>query len=180
MSNLVKIGALTALIGAAFVPSIGEAAVVTRSSVANSPARCQAFTPGPANTIRNRVIGSENVGASPIAVACTFEKPTGTGLSNILSVDAFFSTNTGSALTVSCTMLTGWQGYSGAVAVTKSVNVTTSTAQQFISFSAADTPSTTDTDLGTTNEVGINCTLPTGAVINDLYLNYTEENGVGS
>ena len=37
------------------------------------PDKCQAFTPGVTNTIRNRVVGAENVGANPIAVACVFE-----------------------------------------------------------------------------------------------------------
>lgn len=178
MNNLVKIAALTALVGAALVPSTGEAAVVQRQSIANAPARCQAFTPGVSNTIRNRVIGSENVGTNPLAVACAFEKPSGTGISNITGVQAYFSTNTGSSLTVTCTMLTGWQGMAGAVAVTKSTLVTTATSNAQITFTAADTPSTTDTDLGTSNEVGINCTLPFGAVLNDTYLRYSEEDGV--
>lgn len=48
-----------------------HAIVTGHSVVGNAVNYCQAFTPGPANTIRNRVVGAENIGP-PIAVACDF------------------------------------------------------------------------------------------------------------
>jgi hypothetical protein len=39
-----------------------QAALPNYTLISNAPAHCQAFIPGAANTIRNRVIRSENVG----------------------------------------------------------------------------------------------------------------------
>ena len=178
MNNSVKFAAITLAIGSVFAASSSQAALVNYVETANAPSNCQAFTPGPSNTIRNRVVGSENIG-SPIAVACAFQKPFSLTSTAPTRVELYFSNNnTSGSITVNCTMLTGWQGATGAVAINKSATVPFgSQATQLVFFTAADTPSTTDTDLGF-DQVGINCTLPTGGVINDSYVQYQDENGV--
>ncbi|MCY7354141.1 MAG: hypothetical protein LH470_03515 [Lysobacter sp.] len=177
MNNSVKFAAITLAIGSVFAASSSQAALVTYVETANAPSHCQAFTPGVSNTIRNRVVGSENIG-TPIAVACAYQKPFSATSTAPTRVELWFSNNTTAAFTVNCTLLTGWQGATGAVAVNKSVSVpASSNSATFIAYTAADTPSTTDTDLGF-DQVGVNCTLPTGAVINDSYVSYQDENGV--
>jgi hypothetical protein len=176
MNHAVKAALLTIGLGAAFVAADSKAEMVVYGSAANAPGRCQAFTPGPANTIRNRVVGSENIGAL-MAVACDFETTFSEISTNALGVEMWFSYN-GSAgpVNVNCTMLNGWQGAAGAVLVNKSVSVA-SGEQSGLTFDSTDTPDTTDTDLGFLL-VGVNCALPTNAVINDTYVYWADEDGV--
>lgn len=176
MNHAVKAALLTIGLGAAFVAADSKAEMVVYGSAANAPGRCQAFTPGPTNTVRNRVVGSENIGA-PMAVACDFETTFSEVSTNPILIDMWFSNNgTAGPITVNCTMLSGWQGAPGAVLVNKSVSVT-NIEQSEISFSPDDTPDTSDTDLGFLL-VGVNCTLPTHAVINDTYVYWADDNGV--
>ena len=110
MNNFAKAGMLTIALGAVFASTDSNAALVVYGSAANAPGRCQAFTPGPSNTIRNRVVGSENIG-SPIAVACDFEAGVSNTSTNVIAVDMWFSNNgTSGPINVNCTMLNGWQG----------------------------------------------------------------------
>lgn len=177
MNNSVKFAALTLAIGSAFAASSSQAALVNYVETANAPSNCQAFTPGPSNTIRNRVVGSENIG-TPIAVACAFQKPYSATSTAPTRVDVYFSNNGTSSITINCTLLTGYQGDPGAVAINKSVTLPAgSQSTVFVSYTAADTPSSTDTDLGA-EQVGVNCTLPTGGVINDTYVQYQDDNGL--
>jgi hypothetical protein len=76
--------------------------------------------------------------------------------------------NGNSALSVNCTLLTGFQGAAGAVMVNKSTAVPRD-APRVIQFSAVDTSDPADTTLGN-SLVGVNCALPTDAVINDAYI----------
>lgn len=156
------------------------AGVTQHSSVANAVNYCQAFTPGPANTIRNRVVGSENVGPNTMNVACNFHSVNNGALTatNPTSLWMYFSNNSGAPITISCTLMTGWQGSPTAYAVTKSVEVGAgSQAVKFLNWTAVDNPTPGATDLGN-RLVGVNCTLPVGAVINDTYVNWNMDNGL--
>jgi hypothetical protein len=170
-----KAALLTIALGTVFMAADSKAAFVAYSSAANAPGRCQAFTPGPSNTIRNRVVGSENIG-TPIAVACDFEVELSNTSSNVTEIEMWFSNNGSSPLTVDCTMLNGWQGASGAVLINKSVTVNPG-VQSDIVYQPVDMPDPAATDLGFVL-VGVNCTLPTNAVINDTYVSWFDENGV--
>jgi hypothetical protein len=176
MNHCIKTALLTMAVGTAFAATNAKAEVVVYGNGANAPARCQSFTPGVANTIRNRVVGSENVGAAPLAVACSFEVEFSAVSTNALAIQLWFSNNAVANASVNCTLLTGWQGAAGAVAVNKSTTVANGT-QSLIDFDSDDTPSTTDTDLGFTI-VGANCTIPTSVVINDTYVFWGDEDGV--
>src|SRR5688572_9423303 len=123
MNNFAKAGMLTIALGAVFATADSNAALVVYGSAANAPGRCQAFTPGPTNTIRNRVVGADNIGP-PIAVACDFEAGVSNNSTNVVAVDMWFSYNGSSGpVNVNCTMLNGWQGAAGAVFINKSVSV---------------------------------------------------------
>jgi len=165
---------LTLATAGVLVSMSADAAVVEHGLAANAPAHCQAFTPGAANSIRNRVVGSENVGAT-MNVACTFEKEVAEGVGYVKAVHMYFTYNgaTGASATINCTMLNGYQGQGGAVVMNKTATVTAGAGQTELMWSAADTPDEGDTDLGF-DLVGVNCTLPTGMVINDTYLYWDE------
>lgn len=143
---------------------------------------CQAFTPGPANTIRNRVVGSENVGTATINVACNLASfwngadPN----SNPTYLEVYFSNNSAVDIDVSCSLLTSYQGSSSSYLVTKTVTVpahATSDDGNSIFWDAADNPDSEAADLGS-DLVGMTCALPKGGVINDIYISQEMDNGV--
>ena len=158
-----------------------EAGLAQHSVTSNAINYCQAFTPGPANTIRNRVVGAENVGTT-MNVACNFHSMTNgaAGASAPTMLRVYFANNNPSGtITVSCTLLTGHQGMSGAYAVSKTTGPIApgGVEQDSLAWTAADNPVPGATTLGS-SLVGINCTLPTGAVINDTHLHWTMDNGL--
>lgn len=138
---------------------------------------CQAFTPGPSNTIRNRVIGSENIGTVPVAVACSMMT---TSNGDALAapphrLEAFFSNRTAASMSVTCTMLTGHDGESNAYAVNKTTTVPAA-GRSSVSWTQADHPLGAST-LGN-DQIGFNCTLPPNMIITDIYMYWNQDNGV--
>lgn len=91
----------------------------------------------------------------------------------------FANNNPSSTITLTCTMLTGRQGSSNAYAVTKTTSSIPAggTNQRSLSWDSTDNPVAGATSLGNPL-IGINCTLPTGAVINDAYLYWDQDNGI--
>jgi hypothetical protein len=176
MNHCIKTGLLTLALGTAFMAAESQAALQVYGSAANGPGRCQAFTPGVTNTIRNRVVGSENIGDNPLAVACAFETEFSTNSTDVLEVQVWFSNNTAAQFDVSCTMLNGFQGEAGAIAVNKVTQVAAGNNTAGVAFAGADLPGA-PADLGNIL-VGVNCTLPKGAVINDTYTFWADEDGV--
>lgn len=167
----------TLAIGTAVIAAGAQAGSSVYINDANAPARCQAFTPGPTNTVRNRVTGSENIGAA-MNVACAFE--------NISSFDygtapyaagVQIANNGNTAFTATCSELSGYFGDAGTV-INKTSDPIAPGQSEFIEFTADDTPDTGDTDLGS-YAVGIVCNLPTHAVMGETYTDWTDEDGVG-
>lgn len=183
MSNALKIGLIALASGTVLHASQTHAGISTHRLFSNPVNHCQAFTPGPANTIRNRVVGAENIGP-PIAVACNFHS-TANGLASSdppYQLTVFFANNNSSGtITVTCTLLTGGQASSNAYAVTKTTaaipagGLTTTS----LNWTSLDNPTPGAIDLGNAY-IGINCTLPTGAVINQTQLLWRQDNGVGT
>lgn len=126
MKNTLKIAALTCAIAAGWPAADAQAVVATHIFNSNSVNHCQAFTPGPANTVRNRVVGAENIGSIDIAIACNFHSlnngAAGATAPQFLNV-AFANNNTSGTITVTCTLLTSIQGSSAAYAVTKTTPI---------------------------------------------------------
>lgn len=180
VNNALKFGLLATGLGLAMNATTARAAVALYDFDSNAVNYCQAFTPGPANTVRNRVIGSENVGTATMNVACNFHSmygaPSTTNPSDLYVY--FTNNNTTGTITVSCTLLTGYQGQGGTsqYTVTKSV-VLAAGANLGLEWHASDNPNAGATDFGT-DLVGINCALPHGGVINDTYLYWQQDNGV--
>lgn len=178
MNNMLKASLLTIGLGLAYSPS-ANAAVANHSVYSNAVNHCQAFTPGPTNTIRNRVIGAENIGA-PIAVACNFTSyyngAAGNGNPNFLRV--FFQNGTGAPVDVNCTLLTGTPvpGSGAVYTVAKSVPVAAGT-YGYLTWTTADNPDGAATDLGNLF-VGVTCILPTNVMITATFMSWDADNGV--
>jgi hypothetical protein len=173
-----KLGMLSVAAGLALSAGDANAVVTQHSASGNAVNFCQAFTPGPANTIRNRVVGAENVGPNVMNVACSFQSFNNGTAANPKALYVYFSNNTAANFTVTCSLLTGYQGESDAYISTKSAVVPAgSQANTVLFWTTADNPVEGATNLGN-QLVGINCTLPVGAVINDTYLNWDMNNGV--
>jgi hypothetical protein len=180
MKSSLCFGLLSVGVALALQSGNAQAVVATHLIRANAVNYCQAFTPGPANTVRNRVVGSENVGPSVMNVACDFHTVANgaAGATPPTQLYVYFSNNSGADFTVNCSLLTGYQGSSSAYVVTKSVLVPAGAqATNYLQWSAADNPVAGSTNLGN-YLLGVNCTLPVGAVINDTYLYWNMDNGV--
>lgn len=155
-----------------------DAVVSEHRFSANAVNFCQAFTPGPSNTLRARVVGLENVGTVPIAVACSMLTLSNGALlvENPRRLVASFSNRTATPVTVGCTLLTGYDGEPGAYAVNKSITVPAS-SRSFVEWTQADNPTAGALSLGN-NQVGINCTLPPNVIMTDMHLYWFMDIGV--
>ena len=81
---------------------------------------------------------------------------------------------------VTCTMLAGHvSGPTYAVTKTTTPIPAGGGGEISLLWSPADNPLPGAKDLGQA-EININCALPTGAQINDTYLNWNQDNGIGS
>jgi hypothetical protein len=110
MNHALKAAWLDSTIGCTTLAGRADVALAEHAFVSNAINYCQFFTPGPANTIRNRVIGSEHLGNVPIAVACNFHA-TGNGhetseLHHRILL-AFSNTNASGSFTITSALLTG-------------------------------------------------------------------------
>ena len=112
-------------------------------------------------------------------VACNFPSMYGgANATNPSDLFVFFTNNnTTGSITVSCTLLTGYQGDATQYAVTKSLTLAPGENNN-LEWHATDNPDSTATDFGT-DLVGVNCSMPHGGVINDTYLYWQQEDGVG-
>lgn len=174
-----KVGLLVSGLGFAMAATNAQAALTTHQFISNSVNYCQAFTPGVANTIRNRAVGAENVGTATINLACNWHSTLGdSGTTRPQTLDIYFYNNTSASITVTCTMFNGYQtqGGSNQFLVTKPVVIAPGT-QNDAFFQPSDNPNAGATDLGN-YLVNINCSMPSGAVANDTYLTWTQDNGV--
>lgn len=136
----------------------------------NAVDKCQAFTPGPANTIRNRVSGAENVGTAPIAVACVFELDEIYGAGQVVVDDITVwarnnGTATGSAATMSCTLLPGSYQNGFGTATTQSLTPAPGNNAS-TSFSSLEL---------STFSVGVNCIVPPNIVLSHLIIRYRND-----
>lgn len=184
MINETKLGLLVAALGFGLAAGNAGAVVADHYFDSNAVNYCQAFTPGVTNTIRNRVVGAENIGTANITVACNFSSMWNgaDSTTNPTSVQIYFSNNSTANITISCTLLTGWQGAPDTYTVTKSVLVpakATSDDGYNLQWTADDNPADGASDLGNAL-IGINCVLPPHGVLNDTYVDWNMDNGIGT
>lgn len=183
MSNSLKTSLLTLALGIAVCSANANAAIATHNTWSNALNYCGAFSPGAANTLRNRVIGVENIGSSPIAVACNYASffNGAAGNTRLQSVTVFFTNNSAVGAQVTCTLLTGTSGnINGAGAsymVTKNTAVMAPSGAGSVNFGVADNPTAGATDLGNLL-VGVNCNLPTNVIMSATSVSWTADNGV--
>lgn len=109
MTVLSKTAALVAFAGLSVGAGAPAWAEQSHYVSSNAVDKCQAFTPGVTNTIRNRVAGAQNIGSQPIAVACVFEVSETYGLGSPTVDDAYVYIRNDAAaqVTVNCSLLPG-------------------------------------------------------------------------
>ena len=181
MNNIVKTSLLTMALGVAVCSANANAAIATHQTWSNAVNYCGAFTPGVSNTLRNRVIGVENVGSAPLAVSCNYASfyngaPCN---SSLHTVNLYFTNNSSIAVDVTCTMLAGTSGSinsGSSYAVTKTVSIGAG-APGTIGWTVADNPTAGAVDLGNLM-VGVNCNLPISVVLSATNLRWAADNGV--
>ena len=181
MNNILKTSLLTLGLGIAVCSANANAALATHATWSNALNYCGAFTPGISNTIRNRVIGVENIGTSPIAVACNYASffNGAPGNSSLHTVNIFFTNNSADPVQVTCTLLAGTSGSissGSSYAVTKTVPIAAGSPAT-IGWTVADNPTAGAVDLGNLM-VGVNCNLPSNVVMSATNLRWTADNGV--
>jgi hypothetical protein len=180
MNNAFKLGLLAAAMGGAMVAERADAAVVVHNFYGSAVNYCQAFTPGPANTVRNRVIGAENVGGTAIAVACNFHamqnNSAGTEVPHELAI-SFSNLNTSGTVEVTCTLLTDYYPFVSYTVAKTTPALAANGGTAILSWTASDNPSPGATNLGN-NFLGVNCTLPPGAIISGTALRWRQDNGI--
>lgn len=174
MNPSVNASLLTLVISAAFAPAAGNAAEVPQIIASSAMAHCQAFTPGVTNTIRNRVIGSENIG-NPLALACAFEVDAyAMTADGVQSITLFMNNHGTASFDVPCTAAVGPEGaFSYFISKTTTIDPS---VQNSVQFTPADGASA-DAGFGD-YLIGVTCTLPKNAIVNDTYVSYTIDNGV--
>lgn len=165
MDMIFKAGILTAGLGLVLGAVAPAHAVSGHYVSSNGADKCAAFTPGITNTVRNRVSGAQNVGASPIAVACVFEldEITFGGTVDVNLVQVSMRNDSAVAVDVSCTMLPG----SGTFGTAEN---------QVVALSASGgTGSATFNGSWSVFGIGVNCTLPTDVTIYQTVVRYDDD-----
>ena len=168
MNSLLKAAAATGFLCLSL--GFGPTANAEQSHYVSSNAvdKCQAFTPGVTNTIRNRVAGAENVGTQTIPVACTFElsETYGLGTATVDSVGMYFKNGSNAQMTVNCTLLPGDVTHEYGTMITKSVTLDPGT-----------TGSVFYEDEGPWEYygIGVNCNLPPQATIVYTVISYRND-----
>jgi hypothetical protein len=102
--------ALTAAVALSVGLVSGVSAENRHRTNSNAVDKCHSFTPGAANTIRNRVVGAENIGSDTIAVACVYELTEDYSKDSAVVDDItlyFRNAPSNSPVSVSCTVLPG-------------------------------------------------------------------------
>ena len=168
MNVSAKVALATALFGLALAASPAAMAEQSHYVSSNGVDKCQAFTPGVTNTIRNRVAGAENVGTQTIAVACVFElsETYGLGTATVDSVAVAIKNGSAAPMTVSCTLLPGDYLYGNGTLVTQSADI-----------APGSTGSITYTNGAPWNYygIGVNCSLPPQATIVFTVIKYRND-----
>jgi hypothetical protein len=173
MSVSTKAALATAFFGLFLGASPAAVAEQSHYVSSNAVDKCQAFTPGVTNTIRNRVAGAENVGTQPIAVACVFElsETYGMGSAEVDDVRVYIKNGDSSQMTVNCSLLPGDPGDLGTI-ITRSVTLDpgeTDSIGYGVAVGDADAP-------WSVFGMGVNCNVPPKAVIVETLIRYRNDN----
>lgn len=168
MNVSAKVALATSLFGLLLGASPAALAEQSHYVSSNAVDKCQSFTPGVTNTIRNRVAGAENVGTQTIAVACVFELAETYGLSSaaVDEVSVFVKNGSSASMTVNCTLLPGtnWAGDGVGTLVTQTLTLDPGEADSV------------DYD-GPYNVfgIGVNCNLPPQGTILGTVIRYRND-----
>ena len=162
MNVMNHVAILTAGIGLVLGATVPAYATIGHFYSSNAVDKCQAFTPGISNTIRNRVIGAQNVGTATIAVACVFELDQlyGQGTVTTDAIYIRFDNGDASQVSVSCTLLPGSEGTYGTA------------VNQTVVIAAGANGGVTFTGPWNDYGIGVNCSLPPNVTIASTIIKY--------
>jgi len=159
-------------IGGLLLAGTASAADVTWHQSSTMSGNCQSFEPGPTNTLRNRALGVENVGAATMGIACAFEPQflTGDAPTSYTMLMLWFHGAPGQV--VNCTLVAGHY-WSVSSFLAKSVTLGSS-GDGFISWDVGTTGWAT-----TTGKSGMSttCNLPPGVWATNSHFWYVAGNG---
>lgn len=166
MKTFVQAAMLSTSLGLALGISAPAFAETGHYVSSNAVDKCQAFTPGVTNTIRNRVTGAENVGANPIAVACVFEISEMYGASSAIvdDVTLYFRNTNLAPVNVSCSLLPGGHDEGIGTIVNDTVSVP-SGGNESITFAGPYS----------VFGIGVNCIIPSNVTIVHTIIRYRRE-----
>ena len=166
MKTFVQVAMLGTGLGLALGVSAPAFAETGHYVSSNAVDKCQAFTPGVTNTIRNRVIGAENVGANPIAVACAFElsEMYGGGSAIVDNIYMRFRNTNLAPVDVSCSLLPGGHAESIGTVVNSTVSV-----------ASGSNATMTFTGPYEVFGIGVNCIVPSNVTIVQTIIRYRRE-----
>ena len=166
MKTLVQVAMLSTSLGLALGISAPASAETGHYVSSNAVDKCQAFTPGVTNTIRNRVVGAENVGANPIAVACAFELSEMYGASSAIvdNVIMYFRSSNLAPIDVSCSLLPGDHA-NGLGTVTNNTVSVPAGGNASINFAGPHS----------VFAIGVNCIIPPNVTIVQTVIRYRND-----
>lgn len=137
----------------------------TNASTANASGRCQGALPSFEGALRKRPLALQNEGAAPAFVTCSFLSDQMND--SVVSFGLYGRSVSGGEVTLTCT---GVLGYDTGTPVysTKEVILDADGSQSSIYWDGADFGG----DINPGVPVSLNCSLPSGAALNDMYFNY--------
>lgn len=161
-----RIALAAVLFAAASTPS--HAGLISRELTSGPTNYCQSALPVFDGNIRKRPLAVVNEGRGPAFITCSFPLQG----SNGTLVRLYFSSVSGTASSVNCTAVSGYQGNSAAA--TKTVDVPAA-GQALLSLRPNDFEAGATTFLS--GLISVSCELKPGTAINDTYVYLQEEIG---
>jgi hypothetical protein len=167
--NAATVAALTFGIGLVLVGSEASAVTMERSFVQNATGACQSALPVFDGQIRKRPLAVQNEGTAAAFVNCSFAG-TDRAVDGLTFIYVYADNNTASAIDLSCTLVTGWDGIQEYFPKTVSMPAN-STLNEFL-WDASDH--------GGANfeyPANVSCNLPVGTGLSVTFVYFDEDVG---
>lgn len=174
LRSVVRVLSLTLAAGLMLAPATAGTITYTRRLATNATGACQGALPAFETAIRKRPLAIQNEGTSNAFVTCAFTSQGSASDDgrNPTYVLLYFSSNSGTALDISCTGVSGYQRGDKELIV-KTVRLPVGGGSAFLGWAANEfegAPARFPSGF-----FGVSCNLPPGAAINDTYVIFVEE-----
>ena len=157
------------LLLAALPPTAVDAAEINTTAYANAPAYCNGALPSFEGALRKRPLAVQNEGTAPAFVTCGLATE-----GRAYFVEVVARSTVGTALTLTCTLVNGWDGGTTNGYSTKTVTLPADGGRDGFGWQPQDFG-----NVGTFahEALSVTCNLPAGANINSLYVDFRREIG---